>query len=136
MCQLIVQDPRGAVTNAVCAISSLHFTRMRVSQGLEAPDPNPEHSTAQFFHDEAFFQLSSAKQTKGCHDDSDVLAAIYLICYGQLAGNSADYHALLTIALDWMAQTGLTTDENPKLSLLNMSPSRQLAVKLTMVSLQ
>ncbi|KAF9052437.1 hypothetical protein BDZ89DRAFT_1125865 [Hymenopellis radicata] len=129
---LIVQDPRGAVTNAVCALSSLHFTRMRVAQGLEPPDSNPEHSTAQYFHDEAFFQLASGKQTKGCHDESDVLAALYLICYSQMSGQTADWQPLLTIAIDWIAQTGLTTDENPKLTLLNMSASRQLVVKLTM----
>ncbi len=121
------------MTNAVCALSSLHFTRMRVAQGLEAPDPNPEHSTAQYFHDEAFFQLASGKQTKGCHDENDVLAAIYLICYSQMSGHTADWQPLLTIAIDWIAQTGLTTDENPKLTLLNMSASRQLVVKLTMV---
>lgn len=132
--QLIVQDPRGVVTNAVCALASLHFTRMRVSQGLEAPDLNPEHSTAQYFYEEAFFQLASGKQTRGCHDESDVLAAIYLIFYSQMAGKAIDWQPLLTIALDWMAQTGLTTDENPKLTLLNMSAPRQLVVKLTVVS--
>ncbi|KAF9013035.1 hypothetical protein BDZ89DRAFT_1167076 [Hymenopellis radicata] len=113
---LIVQDPRGAVTNAVCALTSLRFTRMCVAQGLEPPDSNPEHSTAQYFHDEAFFQLASGKQTKGCHDESDVLAAIYLICYSQMSGQT-DWQPLLTIAIDWIAQTGLTTDENPKLTI-------------------
>ncbi|KIY69100.1 hypothetical protein CYLTODRAFT_421025 [Cylindrobasidium torrendii FP15055 ss-10] len=129
---IIVQDPRGALTNAVCAISSLHFTRMRVAQGLEAPDPHPEHSTAQSFHDEACFQISSSKQAKGCYDEGDVIAALHLISYGQLAGNGADYDAFLSIALDWISQTGLPTDDNPKLTLFNTTPNRQLAVKLTM----
>ncbi|KAK0204809.1 fungal-specific transcription factor domain-containing protein [Desarmillaria ectypa] len=129
---MIVQEPRGAVTNAVCALSSLHFTRMRVAQGLEAPDPNPEHSTAQYFHDEAVFQLTSGKQTKSRHDESDVLAALYLLCFSQMAGSTVDWPPMLAIALEWISQTSLPTSDNPKLVLANMSASNQLIVKCTM----
>ncbi|PBL03598.1 hypothetical protein ARMGADRAFT_23481 [Armillaria gallica] len=129
---MIVQEPRGAVTNAVCALSSLHFTRMRVAQGLEAPDPNPEHSTAQYFHDEAAFQLASGKQSKSRYAESDVLAALYLLFFSQMAGSTVDWPPMLAIALEWISQTGLPTGENPKLVLANMSPSSQLIVKCTM----
>ena len=126
---MIAQDPRGAVTNAVCAIASLHFTRMRVAQGLEAPDPHPEHSAAQTFFDEACFQLSSAKQSKGAHDESDVVAAVYLIFYGQLAGNGVDYTAFLNIALDWVGDTGLPSDTNAKLSPTRYPPCGRFTSK-------
>ncbi|PBK85461.1 hypothetical protein ARMGADRAFT_1017886 [Armillaria gallica] len=129
---MIVQAPQGAVTNAVCALSSLHFTRMRVAQGLEAPDPNPEHSTAQYFYDEATFQLDSGKQEKSRYAESDVLAALYLLCFSQMAGCTNDWCPMLAIAMEWIAQTGLSTGENPKLVFANMSTSSQLIVKCTM----
>ncbi|KAK0500199.1 fungal-specific transcription factor domain-containing protein [Armillaria luteobubalina] len=129
---MIMQEPRGAVTNAVCALSSLHFTRMGVAQGLEAPDPNPEHSTAQYFHDEAAFQLASGKQAKPHYDESDVLAALYLLCFSQMAGSTAEWPPMLAIALEWISQTGLPAGESPKLVLANMSTSSQLIVKCTM----
>ncbi len=132
---MIVQEPRGAVTNAVCALSSLHFTRMRVAQGLQAPDPNPEHSTAQYFHDEAAFQLASGKQAKSHYAESDVLAALYLLWFSQMAGSTVDWPPMLAIALEWISQTGLPTGENLKLVLANMSTSSQLIVKYTMVYL-
>ncbi|KAK0435034.1 fungal-specific transcription factor domain-containing protein [Armillaria borealis] len=129
---MIVQEPRGAVTNAVCALSSLHFTRMRVAQGLGDPDPNPEHSTAQYFYDEAAFQLASGKQAKSRYAESDVLAALYLLCFSQMAGCTIDWRPMLAITMEWITQTGLPTAENPKLVLANMSTSSQLIVKYTM----
>lgn len=133
MDQLIVQEPRGAVTNAVCALANLHFTRMRVAQGLEAPDPNPEHSTAKYFHDEALHQLSTTKQIRGSHNESDVLAALHLVCFSQMSGGITDWQGALNIALEWMWQTGLPGDENPRRTLNNMSTAAQLVVKCTMV---
>ncbi|KAJ7592928.1 fungal-specific transcription factor domain-containing protein [Mycena floridula] len=129
---MIVQEPRGAVTNAVCALASLHFSRMRVAQGFEAPDPNPEHSTAKYFHDEAYFQLANAKQLRGGHNESEVLAALHLVCFSQLSGGTTDWQLVLAIALDWIGQVGLSTDENPKATLSNMSVAGQLVVKCTM----
>ncbi len=132
---MTVQAPRGAVTNAVCALSSLHFTRMRVAQGLEAPDPNLEHSTAQYFYDEAALQLASGKQAKSRYAESDVLAALYLLCFSQMAGCTIDWRPMLAIAMEWITQTGLPTAENPMLLLTNMSTSSQLIVKYTIVCL-
>jgi hypothetical protein len=39
---------------------------------------------------------------------------------------------VLGIALEWLAQTGIIHDENPKLALLNMSFAGQCAVKFTL----
>lgn len=106
---------------------------MRVALGLEAPDPNPEHSTAKYFHDEAYYQLVNAKQLRGCHNESDVLAALHLICFSQMSGATTDWQMLLAIALEWLGQTGLPNEDNPRLLLNNMSPAAQLVVKCTMV---
>ncbi|KAK0229297.1 fungal-specific transcription factor domain-containing protein [Armillaria nabsnona] len=125
---MIVQEPRGAVTNAVCALSSLHLTHMLFAQGLKAP----EHSTAQHFYDEATFQLASGKQAKSRYAESDVLAALYLLCFSQMAGCTNDWRPILAIAIEFIAQTGLPTGENLKVVFANMSTSSQLIVKCTM----
>ncbi|ESK94040.1 c6 transcription [Moniliophthora roreri MCA 2997] len=134
--ELIVQDPRGALTNAVCALASLHYTRMRVAQGLEAPDPNPEHSTAKYFYDESYFQLINAKQLRpgGAYTETDVLAALHLVCFSQLSGGTTDWAPCLGIALDWIGGLGLPGDENPGITMSMMNLAGQLGVKMTMMT--
>ncbi|KAF8071856.1 fungal-specific transcription factor domain-containing protein [Lyophyllum atratum] len=129
---IIVQEPRGAVTNAVCALASLHFTRMRVAQGLEAPDPNPEHSNATYFHDEAYFQLDTAKQLRGTFTESEAIAALHLVCYSQLSGGTTTWQPAFVMMCEWLTQTGLLTDENPAITLHAMSTTAQLLVKATL----
>lgn len=129
-----MQEPRGAVTSAVCALASLHYTRTRVAQGLEAPDPNPEHSNATYFHDEAFFQLATSRQLRGNYSESDAIAALHLISFSQLSGGMSDWQPAFAVASEWLAQTGLANDESPKLTLRGMNPASQLAVKATVVS--
>ncbi|KAJ3739273.1 fungal-specific transcription factor domain-containing protein [Lentinula detonsa] len=129
---LIVQEPQGAVTNAVCALASLHFTRKRVAEGLEAPDLNPDHSTAKYFYDESYFQLANAQQIRGHYNESDVIAALHLVYFSQMSGGSMDWMPVLSIALDWLAQIGLPEKEDPKSVLSSLSPAAQIAVKGTM----
>ncbi|KAF7312576.1 Zn(2)-C6 fungal-type domain-containing protein [Mycena indigotica] len=132
-CSMIVNEPRGAVTNAVCALASLHYTRMRVSHGLEAPDPNPEHSTAKYFHDEAYFQLHNAKQVRGTYGEADVVAALHLVWFSQLSGGATDWQPVFSVACDWLSQqTDLLTSDNPKLAIQRLPPSSQLIVKITL----
>jgi hypothetical protein len=108
---------------------------MRVAQGLEAPDPNPDLSVAKYFHDEAYLQLASAKQINGRHSESDVLAALHLVCFSQMTGGTAtNWQFSLNIALDWLISTGLPSSENPMMCLSNMSMATQLIVKCTIVS--
>ncbi|KAJ7158512.1 fungal-specific transcription factor domain-containing protein [Mycena filopes] len=132
-CSMIVSEPRGAVTNAVCALASLHYTRMRVAHGLEAPETNPEHSTAKYFHDEAYFQLHSAKQVRGAYNESDAIAALHLVWFSQLSGGATDWTPVFAVACDWVAQqTDLLSNDAPKLALRNLSDAGQLIVKLTL----
>ncbi|KAG6841433.1 hypothetical protein C0991_011103 [Blastosporella zonata] len=129
---IIMQEPRGAVTNAVCALASLHLTRMRVAQGLEAPDPNPEHSNAAYFHDEAYFQLETAKAMNNMYTDSEAMAALHLVCYSQLSGGTAEWEQAFFVMCEWLSQTGLLSDENPAITLRTMSATAQLLVKSTL----
>ncbi|RDB26190.1 ustiloxin B cluster transcription factor ustR [Hypsizygus marmoreus] len=129
---LIVQEPRGAVTNAVCALASLHFTRMRVARGLEAPDPNPEHSNATYFHDEASFQLETAKQLRGMYSESEAVAAMHLVSYSQLSGGTKPWQPAFVVMCEWLTQTGLLNEDNPAISLRAMSTTAQLLVKATL----
>ncbi|KAL1752404.1 fungal-specific transcription factor domain-containing protein [Schizophyllum commune] len=129
---LIMQDPQSAVTHAVCALASLHYTQMRVAQGLEAPDANAVHTNTRFFQEECHFQLASAKQMRG-HNESDAIAALHLVSYAQMSGGAVDWQPLLVIACDWLQQTGLPKDENPKLQYRDMSPAAKLAVRATLL---
>lgn len=107
---------------------------MRVAQGLEAPDPNPEHSNATYFHDEAYFQLDTAKQMRGHYNDSDAIAALHLVAFSQLSGGTTGWQGAFLVMCEWLTQTSLLTDENPALSLRAMSSTAQLLVKATLVS--
>ncbi|KAJ6507860.1 fungal-specific transcription factor domain-containing protein [Mycena vitilis] len=132
-CSMIVQEPRGAVTNAVCALASLHYTRMRVAQGLEAPETSSEQSTARYFYDEAYHQLVNAKQLHGTYSESDAVAALHLVYFSQLSGGATDWQPVLAVACDWVAQqTDLLKHENPQLALQSLSVEGQLIVNLTL----
>jgi hypothetical protein len=132
--QFIAQEPRGAVSNAVCALASLHFTRMRVAQGLEAPDPHPEHSNATYFHNEASFQLDTAKQLRGRYSESDAIAALHLVSFTQLAGGTKDWQPAFSVVAEWLSQTGLPASDDPAMNLRAMSPIAQLVVRGALVS--
>lgn len=108
---------------------------MRVAQGLEAPDPNPDRSTAKYFYDQSFYQLANAKQLRGHYSENDAIAALHLISFSLISGGTTDWQGVLGIALEWLGQTGIVQDENPKLALLSMSFAARCAVKLTLVSI-
>jgi hypothetical protein len=107
---------------------------MRVAQGLEAPDPNPEHSNATYFHDEAYFQLNTAKQMRGSYGESDAVAALHLISFSQLSGCTTDWQPAFMVVSEWLTQTGLPAEDNPAMALRGMSPIAQLLAKATLVS--
>lgn len=107
---------------------------MRVAQGLEAPDPHPEHSNAAYFHNEAFFQLDAAKQMRGSYSESDAVAALHLVSFTQLAGGTRDWQPAFHVVSEWLGQTGLPASENPVVTLRAMNPTAQLVVKATLVS--
>ncbi|KAG7089213.1 hypothetical protein E1B28_010915 [Marasmius oreades] len=127
--EFIAQDPRSALTNAVCALTNFHDTRSRVAQGLEAPYPNPEHSEAEYFYYEAFSQLVNIR---GSYTETDVFAALHLVCYSQLSGGSTDWQPVLGIAFKWIERLGLLNKGNSEM-LGMMSSAGQLSVKCIMM---
>ncbi|KAF9243472.1 fungal-specific transcription factor domain-containing protein [Melanogaster broomeanus] len=111
---LVLQDPQGPLTNAICALASLHNMRVRAARGLEQMNSTLENSPAMMFYDTAHAQLYKARQ--GVLTEADAGAALHLLGF----------------SIDWMVQTGITTHENPKLVMMNMSPAARLTLKATM----
>ena len=98
-------------------------------------DPDSENSPARQFYNRALYRLMHAPQTNGLgqYSDSDAVAAVQLIAYSMLGGGSTDWQPPFEIACEWLGQTGLYNEENPKLTLLSMSPAGRFAAKATMV---
>lgn len=128
---IIVREPRGAVAYAICALASLHHTRMRQVAGYEPADPNPEHSFSKFLYDQAFFQLMNSKHLLGGYSEADAIAALNLTSFGLFSDGWTDWSGTLQIAQDWLAETGVLTDENPRLFIANMGSGGTFAVKTT-----
>lgn len=107
---------------------------MRVAQGLEPPDPNPEYSTARYFHDEAYLQLVNSKAMRGHYNEADAIAALHLVSFSLFSGGATNWRQVLSVAYEWVAQLGLPADENAQSKLMGMRPIEQMIVKTTMVS--
>lgn len=107
---------------------------MRVAQGLEPPDPNPEFSTARYFHDEAYLQLVNSKAMRGHYNEADAIAALHLVSFSLFSGGATNWRQVLSVAYEWVAQLGLPADENAQPKLMGMRPIEQVIVKTTMVS--
>ncbi|KIK99965.1 hypothetical protein PAXRUDRAFT_822141 [Paxillus rubicundulus Ve08.2h10] len=127
---LVLQDPRGPLTNAMCALTSLHSMRIRAARGLELSNNTLEGSPAIMFYDAAHAQLYKARQ--GVLTEAHANAALHLLSFSSFSGGMVDWRAMLDIANDWMVQTGITTHENPKMAMMSMSPAARLALKATM----
>lgn len=69
----------------------------------------------------------------GHYTDTDAITAVYLIAFSTLSGGSTNWTTMLEVACDWLAQTGIHEEQNPKLTLLSMSPAARFAAKATMV---
>jgi len=108
MIKLITQNPKGAVTNAVCALSN--------------------------FRDEAYFQISSSRQLHGNYMEGDAVAALHLVSFSQLSGGQFPWQDAFAVLCDWLIQTSLPSAENPCTLYNNMSALSQYIVKATIVS--
>ncbi|PSS36747.1 hypothetical protein PHLCEN_2v1378 [Hermanssonia centrifuga] len=125
-------DPQGALSYALRALASLHSTTTRVAHGLEAPS-SPGHTVHKHYYDRATYILSNVKTLGGHYTEFHAIAAVYLISYHILSGNGgAAWAALLEVAYDWFALTGIHEEQNPKLMLVNMNAPQKLAAKATM----
>jgi hypothetical protein len=129
-----MQEPRGAVASAVCALASLHHTKVRQAAGYDPPEANPEHSFNKYLYDQAFFQLINAKHLHGNYSESDAIAALILTSFALLSDGWTDWSTTLQIAQDWLADSGILTDENPRRFVASMGSGSNFAVKTTIVS--
>jgi hypothetical protein len=85
------------------------------------------------FYKKGHSMLMAAKASGRPFTEGDAVAAVFLISYHNLAGGGTGWQSLLEVAYDWVAQTGIHEEQNPKLALLNMSAPQKLAAKATMV---
>ena len=134
MVKLITQNPKGAVTNAVCALSSLHLAQTKILQGLDSPESSMEQSKATYFRDEAYFQISSSRQLHGSYTESDAIAALHLVSFSQLSRGQFPWQDAFAVLCDWLIQTTLPSAENPCMVYNNMSSFSQYIVKAAIVS--
>ncbi|KAH9950003.1 fungal-specific transcription factor domain-containing protein, partial [Amylocystis lapponica] len=129
---IVVAEPRGAVATTICALSSLYSARSHIAQDLEPSETNPEQGMAKLFFDQALYQLINNKTLNGQYAETDAVAAVQLVSFSLLSGGWKDWTAVLEIACDWLAQTRIHEEQNPKLTLLSMSPAARFAARATM----
>ncbi|KAG1905425.1 uncharacterized protein F5891DRAFT_689620 [Suillus fuscotomentosus] len=55
-----------------------------------------------------------------------------LSSFSLMSGGVTDWRPMLDIASEWLARTGITTSDNPKLMMINMNEASRLALKATM----
>ncbi|EKM58499.1 uncharacterized protein PHACADRAFT_193620 [Phanerochaete carnosa HHB-10118-sp] len=133
---ILAGEPQGPLEHAICALASLHSSKANAAQhGYDAATATAESSDRAIdrrFYNKAYVMLMTAKATGRPYAERDAVAAVYLISYHNLAGGGTGWTALLEVAYDWFAQTGIHEEQNPKLALVNMSPAQKLAAKATM----
>ncbi|KAH9856610.1 fungal-specific transcription factor domain-containing protein [Lenzites betulinus] len=133
---IVQQEPSGVVALSLCALAALHHSRARMAQGADpiVEDPDNENSLPRQFYDRALYRLMHAPQNNGTgqFSETDAIAALQLIAYAVLGGGTMDWAAPLDYACEWLAQTGIFNEENPKMTLLKMSPTGRFAAKVVM----
>ncbi|KAI1797033.1 fungal-specific transcription factor domain-containing protein [Ganoderma leucocontextum] len=135
---IVQSDPDGPVALSLCALAALHHGRAQMARSNQPilEDPDAENSLPRQFYNRALYHLMHSPQTNGTgqYSDADAVAAVQLVAYSLLGGGSTDWATPLDYACEWLAQTGIYNEENPKLTLLNMSAAGRFAAKATMYS--
>ncbi|KAI0749730.1 fungal-specific transcription factor domain-containing protein [Daedaleopsis nitida] len=133
---IVQTEPDGAVAHSLCALAALHHARARMARSSQpiTEDPDSDASVGRQFYNRASYRIMHGPQTNGTgqYADSDAVAAVQLIAYSLLAGGTTDWASPFEVACEWLGQTGLYNEENPKLMLLSMSPAGRFAAKTTM----
>jgi C6 transcription factor Pro1 len=132
----------GPLTDALCAIASRQYAKAQRRASL--PDANLiEDTQSQLFFNQGTYHLDAARRQGRC-TQAEAMAAMHLISYslavrgGAVAGANAsvggtEWTPMLELACDWLAQTGMHVDENPRLFIMNMPLPAAYAAKVTMV---
>ncbi|EPQ54324.1 hypothetical protein GLOTRDRAFT_130692 [Gloeophyllum trabeum ATCC 11539] len=127
----ILEEPHGAVTNAVCSLASLHYTNSRVAQGLEQENPDLQTTLAMRFYNHTCYQLNTSKFTRGHYGAKDATAALHLASFSIFSKPPTDWAPMLEIACDWFGQSDIFVAEDPVACLMNMDYLGQFAAKAT-----
>lgn len=130
---ILTGEPQGPLEHAICALASLHSSKAHGYDAAAAGAENADRTIDRRFYNKAYVMLMTAKATGRPYTERDAIAAVYLISYHNLAGGGTGWTALLEVAYEWFGQTGIHEEQNPKLALMNMSPTQKLAAKSTMV---
>lgn len=144
--QVVTRDPMGsgALSDALCAIASRQYVKAQRRASL--PDTHThlmDETQSQLFFNQGTYQLDTARRQGRC-TQAEAMAAIHLISYslavrgGVVAGLNAnvggtEWTPMLELACDWLAQTGMHVDENPRLFIINMPLPAAYAAKVIMV---
>ena len=134
---LVIREPVGVVTNAICALAALHKSQTRVAEGLE--DPNAENSLcvlSKQYYDQAWWQLLDSRRRHHRYMEQDATAAVHLVSYLLFCGGGGggEWQPPLSVACDWLAESPLASVSNPRLQWLQLNPSARFTAQMTMVS--
>lgn len=132
----------GALTDALCAIASRQHAKAQRRASLPVDAGLIEETQSHLFFNQGAYQLDAARRQGRC-TQAEAMAAIHLISYslvvrgGVVAGANAsvggtEWTPMLELACDWLAQTGMHVDENPRLFMMNMPLPAAYAAKVTM----
>lgn len=131
---LVIREPVGVVTNAICALAALHKSQTRVAEGLENPTAeNSLQLVSKQYYDQAWWQLLDSRRRHQRYMEQDATAAIHLVSYWLFCGGGGEWQAPLNVASDWLAESPLNTAPNPRLQWLQLSPSARFTAQMTMV---
>ncbi|KAI0052304.1 hypothetical protein FA95DRAFT_1592820 [Auriscalpium vulgare] len=129
----IMQEPQSPLVNCIAALANLH-----ILQHASSRDGYPDAALAQYFYNEAAYQLEGARR-HAQYTEADALSAVHLVSYAVAAGGgtvratgTSEWMPFLEVACEWLTQTGMHVEENPRLAIINMSLAGAFCAKLTM----
>ncbi|KAG8953152.1 hypothetical protein FRC04_003100 [Tulasnella sp. 424] len=122
MYDLVIRDPLGPVTNAICSLSSLHDTRLRIAHGQLHPEDPHAHDIAQKLYHDTVIQLS---KKAGKFTAVEAIASLHLLSFWLFCGGGGDWASALGMAGDWLMGTELVKDGVDPIEVLEKWPPVQ-----------
>ncbi|KAG9014036.1 hypothetical protein FRB94_000233 [Tulasnella sp. JGI-2019a] len=131
MYDLVIRDPLGPVTNAICSLASLHDTRLRIAHGLIHPEDPTAHDNAQKHYSDTVIQLAAKA---GAFTDVEAIASLHLLSFWLFCGGGGDWASALGLAGDWLDASQLMRDESrdPMDILADWKPAMRFAAQSTL----
>lgn len=118
------------MTNAICALASIHHTLMLKSIGKDVEDPELSTSLPRRFFDQASEQIMASKAQNGAYTALDATAALQLVSFSLLVGGVRGWENALQIAGDWYEKTGVVNHENPLRAMWELNLTAKFASRL------